>query len=195
MLLAGCLVSLERKFNAASSKAGARFRELMKQRSATGVGVEEAVNATLAGFADSLAGFAMDRTVTTLALMHGLISAQLKDVEADDVRIWLDRLIQRFEVTKKVYQTYLPGFRKGEGPSTIIRLYLLFAAALCVQYVRSHNVKYLSTLLKVCDLLCSVPEIVVKGHIPEDGLFGVLAAEVMSVELLAEEKGLAHAFS
>ena len=125
--------------------------------------------------------------------MHALIAAQLTDVLDVNTKVWLDRLVQRFEVTKKIYEAYQAGFRKGEDANTSVRLYWLFALSLCLFYARSNEIKYLSTLLKVCDLLCSLPEKELQGHIPEHGLPTVLATELVSVQLLAEKKGVSFA--
>ena len=131
--------------------------------------------------------------VTTLDLLHSQIAVQLTSAHDANTKIWLDRLVQRFEVTKKIYETYLPGFRKGAGDNALVRLYWLLALALSLFYARSNQIKYLSTLLKVCDLLCSLPENMLHEAIPEHGLSVVLAAEIVGVQLLAEAKGVSFA--
>lgn len=132
--------------------------------------------------------------VNTLTLLQALVATQLINEEKADVKVWIDRLVHRFEITKKIYEAYIPGFRKGEGSNKIVRLYWLFALALCLYYSTSKGLKYLSTLLKVCDLLCSLPENMLCKEIPEGGLSVVLAAEIISVQMLAEKKGVSHAF-
>ena len=135
-----------------------------------------------------------DEQVKTLDLLHGLIAAQLINIHTECTKSWLDRLVQRFEVTKKIYEVYLPGFRKGDGTNESIYLYWLFALALCIFYARSNEIKYLGTLLKVNDLLCSLPENDRRIYIPEHGLATILVAEVLSIQLLAKRKGVIHAF-
>jgi hypothetical protein len=71
-----------------------------------------------------------------------------------------------------------------------VRLYWLFALALSLYYARTGGLKYLSALLKVCDLLCSLPVAALQGRLPERGLATVLATEVVGVQLLAENKGV-----
>jgi hypothetical protein len=132
--------------------------------------------------------FTTTKELKSLDLLHALIAALLIEVHDADTKAWLDRLVQRFEVTKKIYESYPPGFKKGTGANASVRLYWLFALALSLFYVRSNEIKYLSTLLKVNDLLCSLPKNVINGHIPERGLSAVLAAEVVSIQRLAEKQ-------
>jgi hypothetical protein len=134
-----------------------------------------------------------NQAVSTLTLLHALIARQLTNNQGAIIKDWLDRLIQRFEVTKKIYEIYPSGFRKGEGANTSVHLYWLFSLALCLFYSSSNEIKYLSTLLKVNDLLCSLPEYSLNDNIPKFGLSVVLAAEIISVQRLTEKNGIIYA--
>ena len=191
MFMAYALPELEKLHNATSFEVGKRFRTLLEgggslRRNQPG---KDSLNR----LAKDLERLTTAESVTTLDLLHTLIAIQLTDAHDANTKVWLDRLVQRFEVTKKLYEFYPPGFRKGEGVSTSVRLYWLFALALCLFYARSNEIKYLSTLLKVCDLLCSLPENLLQGYIPEYGLTAVLATEIVGVQLLAEKKGVTFA--
>ena len=61
-------------------------------------------------------------------------------------KIWLDRLVQRFEVTKKLYEEYFIGFRKGRGHNNLIKLYWLFALVLSIYYSETNQIKYLNKI-------------------------------------------------
>jgi hypothetical protein len=140
-------------------------------------------------------GAALDSTttadrVTTQELLLGLISAQLTDTQSKSAGAWLDRLVQRFEVTKKIYDAYQPGFRKGEGSHYSLRLYSLFALALCLFYAQTRDLRYLNSLLKTCDLLCSLDEVALHGELPGPAVILVLAAESVYVRALARNKGV-----
>lgn len=181
---------LKTQFNANSSGAGEKFQALSAHEKPQ-LAKQSAINdGLLAGLAQPLSLMTTGNPVTTLNLSHALIASQLLNKQDINIKEWLDRLVQRFEVTKKLYETYLPGFRKGEGSNKMIRLYWLFALALCLYYARSLEIKYLSTLLKVSDLLCSLPVEMLQRELPETGLRTVLATEIISVQLLAEKKGL-----
>lgn len=123
--------------------------------------------------------------IRTVDLLNGLITAQLADIDSDAEFKWLDRLVQKFEVSKKLYDAYPAGFGKGEGGNTTLRLYWLFALALTIHYCRSGNLKYLNALLKVCDLLCSLPGDLLTEQVPASGFLLLLAAELRCVRTLA----------
>ena len=184
--------ALEKLVDANSPEFAKNFRSLLKGVSSKMLGQTVTAADSLENLANNLDRLTTDEPVTTLELLHALIAAQLTNVQAANTKIWLDRLVQRFEVTKKIYESYPLGFRKGEGANTSVRLYWLFALALSLFYAKSNEIKYLSTLLKICDLLCSLPENVVAAHVPEHGLSIVIATEIVSVQLLAERQRGPH---
>ncbi len=188
-LVSHAVPALDKLIAASSLDGGKKFRTLLEGGSAKIFGQGNTEDETLNSLARDLEKLTTLESVSTLNLLHTLIAAQLTEVQAANTKVWLDRLVQRFEVTKKIYESYLVGFRKGEGANTSVRLYWLFALSLCLIYARSNEIKYLNTLLKICDLLCSLSEIELQGHIPVHGLPVVLATELVSVQLLAEKKG------
>ena len=192
MFVTYAMPALEKLIDATSAEVGKKFRALLEGVSDKMLGQTKTEADSLEDLANGLDGLTTTEPVTTLELLQALIAVQLTNVQNANTKVWLDRLIQRFEVTKKIYKSYQPGFRKGEGVNTSVRLYWLFALALSLFYARSHEIKYLSTLLKICDLLCSLPENALVGHIPEHGLSAVLATEIVSVQLLAEKQRGAH---
>jgi hypothetical protein len=94
--------------------------------------------------------------IETKKLLDGLLYAYIQRVNLTE-EIWLSRLIQRFEVTKKLKEYYLPGFRKSDGSYSEIQLYQLFSIILAIAHSQSGHLQYLSTLLKVNDLILSLP--------------------------------------
>jgi hypothetical protein len=126
----------------------------------------------------------------TVELLLGLISIQLTGKVNDCVPRWLNRLIQRFEVTKKLHPIYQAGFRKGEGTPESLRLYFLFALALTLSYTHDRNLQLLSTLLKVNDLLCSVSQAERRAAALTAAVGLVVATECACVVALARSKGL-----
>jgi hypothetical protein len=149
---------LERLFHATSVGGGKQFLAMLEGGSAETFRQNEAPDGSFAALAKIMERLTTAESTSTLNLLHALIAVQLTNTQNANTKIWIDRLVQRFEVTKKIYESYAPGFRKGEGVNTSVRLYWLFALALCLFYVRYRQIKYLSTLLKICDLLCSLPE-------------------------------------
>ena len=87
---------------------------------------------------------------------------------------------------KKIYKNYhLNDFRSGRGDNEIVRLYWLFSLLLTLVYFETKNIKYLSTLLKVNDLLCSLNENDLLT-IPIGGIELILLKEVQSIKELED---------
>ena len=103
--------------------------------------------------------------------------------------LWLDRLLQRFEVSKKLFAEYLPGFRKGAGAGDDVGLYQRFALVLALAYAHRNGLQHLSTLLKVNDLLLSVPAESWSGCSHNSLVFAV-AVELHAVQRLARGQGV-----
>lgn len=83
--------------------------------------------------------------------------ALLDALEADPDAGWLERLVQRFEVTKRLYDSYDGRLRKPHGDCRDLRPYARLAGLLAGDVAASGDLKHLSTLLKLNDLLCSQP--------------------------------------
>jgi len=131
---------------------------------------------------ECITSFNLKNKVSTEKLLISLIFNQLNDESV--TKEWLDNLVQRFEVTKKIYEIYMPGFRKGAGKSDVVQLYWLFSLLLALFYSEVKNIKYLSTLLKVNDLLCSLGDNQII-NIPVKGVELVLRYEIESIKSLS----------
>lgn len=131
----------------------------------------------------------VDQTIRTQTLLGSLASWARENKVSATGEVWLRRMIQRFEVSKRLYSAYPPGFRKGEGDSAQIELYVLFAALLWLRHLQTGNLQCLSTLLKATDLLCSL----LPAQLPPETakmLALIIELETESVRKLADEKGL-----
>lgn len=65
----------------------------------------------------------------------------------------LNLLLKRFEVTKKLYETYDSNFRPiDKHKFSNYRLYVLFSYVLCLKYEKKNKLQYLNALLKVNDI-------------------------------------------
>lgn len=103
---------------------------------------------------------------------------------------WLVRVIQRFEVSKKLYAGYAPGFRKGEGEARDPARYAELALCLALAHALSGQLQYLSTLLKLDDLLLSLEADVLRPACPPEYLALLVAAELDAVAALAAAQGV-----
>jgi hypothetical protein len=142
------------------------------------------INNSLNNGIESISNFEIKDNIQTNKLLPSIIFNQLDGTHKELIKQWLDRLVQRFEVTKKIYEVYRSGFRKGEGKRDFVRLYWLFGLALALHYVDTKNIKYLNTLLKISDLLCSLNDDVLIVEITSDGMLLILSVEMMSVKML-----------
>lgn len=135
---------------------------------------------------ENLLSFNIKDDIDTELLLSSLIYTQINHKKNELVKGWLDRLVQRFEVTKKLYIRYPEGFRKGEGAADNIRLYWLFSLSLSLYYANTQSIKYLNTLLKVSDLLCSLEDDVLVDAIPLQGLSMIIQVEAFYVRSISD---------
>ena len=122
------------------------------------------------------------------ALMNRFLNYSSENGDEVIALQWLDCLLQRFEVSKKLRTSYLPGFRKGMGSHDDVSLYLQFALVLALAYAHSKDLQYLSTLLKVNDLLLSLSNELHCTHSGGYALMLAVAVELHAVRWLAEKK-------
>jgi|APSaa5957512535_1039671.scaffolds.fasta_scaffold38983_3 hypothetical protein len=134
----------------------------------------------------ALSSFDISGNINSENLLRSLLDAQLDKGNESLIKFWLDLLVQRFEVTKKLYESYPANFRKGEGRDNIIRLYWLFALSLTLFYRDTKNIKYLNSLLKVTDLLCSLSEKLLNKNIPIQSLSLIILVEMLSVKSISK---------
>ncbi|MSR77618.1 MAG: hypothetical protein EXS63_05265 [Candidatus Omnitrophica bacterium] len=82
---------------------------------------------------------------------------------------WLERLIKKFEITKRIHRAYRSGF-KAVDPSQRreLDLYIGLAEVFALAYEKNSRLIFLNALLKVIDTLCSIEK-----ELPEQ-LAGVL---------------------
>ncbi|TVO60272.1 hypothetical protein [Denitromonas ohlonensis] len=137
-----------------------------------------------------LDSFSVDATIETSELLEALFDAQFAQRDEAARAFWLRRLTQRFEVSKKLYQRYPPGFRKGDGPNDDIRLYALFSLTLALAWHVQPQLQHLSTLLKLNDLLLSLPPERLTNAFPADGVRLSVATELNAITRLANEQGI-----
>jgi hypothetical protein len=131
-----------------------------------------------------LSSFSIRKEVKIECLLLSIINSQLIQKNTKLVKFWLDLLIQRFEVKKKIYTSYEVNFRKGKGDSNIASLYLMLAISLILFFCSTKKIKYMNTLLKVSDLICSLDTKYLVKVIPADTLSFILLIELLNVKLL-----------
>lgn len=119
-----------------------------------------------------------------------LVSVLDSQVNAGDpllIEFWLDLLIQKFEVTKKIYEQYPVNLGKGLGRSDTIKIYWILLVCLSLHFSRTKKIKYLNTILKVNDLICSLNISKEVKDLPTNYLALVLSFEMANIKDLSKE--------
>lgn len=134
--------------------------------------------------------FSIKKSANTLELLYALFASILLDFENSSNKVFLDYLVQRFEVSKKIYEIYLPGFRKGQGEYQSLELYWIFSLILSMYYAKTKQIKYLSTLIKVSDLITSQPIKKLEDDVPKLILEILITSEIHFVKSMLQLKSI-----
>jgi len=135
---------------------------------------------------EKISCFNINEGVNTESLLSSMIYNQLNLKENDYIKSWADFLVRRFEVSKKINVNYESHYTQEIKETKSLRLYWLFSLFLTIYYINTKKIKYLNTLLKVNDLVCSVKNNSLFGKIPPQGLVMVISAEVISIRELSK---------
>ncbi len=71
----------------------------------------------------------------------------------------IEKIIQRFEVSKRIFNNYEKKFSSGYGSCKNIELYLITSCLLNLYYLRTSSLPSLNCNLKIMDLIISQPSI------------------------------------
>ncbi len=134
-----------------------------------------------------LSSFSIKKELETKSLLISLLNSQMNQKNTKLVKFWLDLLVQRFEVTKKIFSSYKVNFRKGNGNSNIPTHYLMLAISLILFFCSTKKIKYMSTLLKVSDLICSLTTEHLVKFVPKDTLSLILLIELFHIKLILKK--------
>lgn len=95
-------------------------------------------------------------THTGELLQNLLDKFSLKQIDETDFDI-IKKLLQKFEVSKKVYTSYSQKFKPAENANASdLRNYIMLARIFSQAYEQTEKLYYLNALLKILDLLSSV---------------------------------------
>ncbi len=78
-------------------------------------------------------------------------------VISEDCKYAIHKLIQRFEVSKKIFTGYKTFITGGIGSFKEIELYLMLICILILYYLKTNSLSCLNCILKLMDLLISLP--------------------------------------
>ncbi len=98
--------------------------------------------------------------------------------------------VKKYEVSKKLYVRYDEKLKRASDEYDNFSVYVLFALALALAYERTCRIQFLSTLLKVNDMLCSelsrlddalAPIVLEALRIERDAVLGVVGAKGLTL--------------
>ncbi|MBT7349830.1 hypothetical protein HN803_03480 [candidate division WWE3 bacterium] len=116
------------------------------------------VKTTLKSFAEKIS---LGKTVATELLLDTLYKSLADESEeaTQDVYLLTNKLVKRFEVTKRIHEEYGLGFRAVDKEKYYnLGLYIRAAEVFECAYSLSKELPYLNVLLKCVDTLCAVYE-------------------------------------
>ena len=106
------------------------------------------------------------------------------------IKLWLNLLIQRFEVSKKLFCTYKKDLKKGSGDDQSIERYINLSLVLIYVHHTNNNLQYLSTALKINDLILSALDLENKKYIYSKKLNLLINAEISKIIILASKNNI-----
>ena len=95
----------------------------------------------------------------TIKLLSLLISTDINNGDKDNLDSeFLEKLLQKFEVTKRIYSDYDNNFKPISKNYTEIINYTLFSIILLLKQQKSLTYRYLNSALKLNDLIISISD-------------------------------------
>lgn len=118
-----------------------------------------------------------------------LFKIELLNNRIDNVIDSFDLLLQRFEVTKRIYAYYDKNYRPIDiNDYHRLECYISFGEVLNLIYLKTGNIKYLNTLLKCLDILISLQKDLNTEQ--DSKLKELIKQEIFHIEKLQKEFGL-----
>lgn len=133
--------------------------------------------------------FSMQEKINTSELLKYLAPIIFEDRLAE-VDFFVSKLLQRFEVSKKLFTFYSSDIRNGEGDSNDIEIYARFALCLSLAYQKTGHLQYLSSQLKLLDIILSLKPEIVKHKCPSLLIAILVDIELYSINKLALQHGV-----
>ena len=136
----------------------------------------------------SLLDISKKLVIETNELLNSLIILSIQKKEVSKINTFLEKLINKFEVSKRLYISYSKDFKKIGRKNKVIELYVKFSLLLTIEYIKKPSVRYLSTLLKVNDLISSSKSSL--NEIFHDELEIIFNLEKYFIKKLAKKNGI-----
>lgn len=106
----------------------------------------------------------MENTIISVMFLRDLLKEIINN-NINDKKGYLDILLKKYEVTKKIFNEYDENFKAISNDYSNIESYCLLSICCSLYYKKSNNLKYINTSIKINDMLCSKGIIIEKNNI------------------------------
>ena len=141
---------------------------------------------------ESLKNFLNKDKIITNNLLNSLVNNILFYSKEKINKIFVDKITHKFEVSKRIYSRYSKNLMKGEKSNTNLVLYWKFGIVLSAFYSCTSNFKYLSALIKICDVISSSEESEIKSSILDKELNLLFIFENAFIKILLDEHAIKY---
>jgi len=105
-------------------------------------------------YEDELVNYDKYNLNTKEKLYELIINFSFNNIEKEH-KLIIYKILKKFEISKKLYQSYKLDSYKPKGNFHDLKIYWLTSIALLIYYMRDHELQYLNSALKISDTLCS----------------------------------------
>lgn len=81
---------------------------------------------------------------------------KLEEKEVEDNDLFFKKIIQKFEISKRINELYTAEELKPIGNNKSLEIYFLFGICLIQYFQQTNKMIYLNAILKLSDILCSL---------------------------------------
>jgi len=129
------------------------------------------------------------KNINTEKLLKFLILEIIKKSSKEE--ILLNKIIKKFEIKKKIYESYNLEFKENTKKYSNLKNYILLSIICLFKFKKTKNLKFLNTSLKLNDLISSQ---IKKLNILEDiSLYSfVIKKELEIIKILMNRKGVSN---
>ena len=135
----------------------------------------------------SLKSLSEDDSINTNFFLNALLHNILYNSGQDTIKIFVDKITHKFEVSKRIYSQYSKNFIRGEKSNRKLNLYFKVGIILSAYYSDTFNLKYLSALIKICDIISSSDESYIKSSILDKELNALFIFENVFIKTLIDQ--------
>lgn len=96
----------------------------------------------------------VDEIITESRLLSVIL--ELNSNSSNETDEFIQKLIKKFEISKKLFISYDLNLKENTNNYKTSRNYILLAIICIKKYEKTDNLKFINTLLKLDDIICSV---------------------------------------